>query len=139
MSAGRSAARLLSSRFLWNYRSEGRPAARLERVLAIGRAFLTVSGLVAIYVDPTEPARLAELTYAVLFGYSLYSIIVLAFVHRATRLPPRDREILHGIDNFSAAAPTSVRRGPGSRFVLFFLLVQLAAAYRSVFRETVLT
>jgi hypothetical protein len=86
MSAGQSAARLLSSRFLWNYRSEGRPAARLERVLAIGRAFLTVSGLIAIYVDPTEPARLAELTYAVLFGYSLYSIIVLAFKRRPLSL-----------------------------------------------------
>jgi len=38
------------------------PAARLERVLAIGRR-LTVSGLIAIYVD-RRPARLAELTYA---------------------------------------------------------------------------
>ena len=139
MSAGRSAARLLSSRFLWNYRSEGRPAARLERVLAIGRAFLTVSGLIAIYVDPTEPARLAELTYAVLFGYSLYSIIVLAFVHRATRLAPRDGEILHSIDIFWTAALTFVSSGPGSPFFLFFLFVQLAAAYRWGFRETILT
>ena len=36
------------------------------------------------------PARLAELTYAVLFGYTVYSLIVLAFVHRAPRLAPRD-------------------------------------------------
>src|SRR5436190_10382559 len=98
MSAGRSPARLLSSRFLRNYRSEGRPAARQERVLAIGRTFLTVSGLIAIYIDPTEPARLAELTYAVLFGYVLYSLIVVAFVHRAMRVGSRDGEILHGID-----------------------------------------
>src|SRR3954469_12643203 len=94
----RSAARLLSSPFLRRYRAEGQPAARLERVLAIGRGFLTVTGLVAIYVDPTQPARLAELTYAVLFGYALYSAIVLGFVHRAVRLAPRDGEILHGID-----------------------------------------
>ena len=90
MNAGNPAAQLRSSRFLWNYRADGSPAARLERVLAIGRAFLTVSGLIAIYVDPTEPARLAELTYAVLFGYVLYSLIVLAFVHRASRLGSRD-------------------------------------------------
>src|SRR3954447_26940720 len=95
---GRSTPRLLTSPFLRHYRSEGRPAARLERVLAIGRTFLTVTGLVAIYVEPTSPARLAELTYAVLFGYTVYSLIVLAFVHRATRLAPRDGEILHGID-----------------------------------------
>src|SRR5258705_1313019 len=136
---GRPAAHLMSSRFLWNYRSEGRPAARLERVLAVGRAFLTVSGLVAIYVDPTEPARLAELAYAVLFGYALYSLIVLAFVHRATRLAPRDGEILHGIDILWTALLTFVSSGPVSPFFLFFLFVVLSAAYRWGFRGTMLT
>ena len=129
----------MRSRFLWNYRSEGRPAARLERVLAIGRAFLTVSGLIAIYIDPTEPARLAELTYAVLFGYTLYSLIVLVFVHRATRVAPRDGEILHGIDILWTAALTVVSSGPVSPFFLFFLFVQLAAAYRWGLRETLIT
>ena len=136
---GRSAARLVTSSFLRHYRSEGRPAARLERVLAIGRAFLTVSGLVAIYVDPTQPARLAELTYAVLFGYALYSLIVLAFVHRATRLAPRDGEILHGIDILWTALLTFVSSGPVSPFFLFFLFVVLAAAYRWGLRGTILT
>src|SRR5258705_658279 len=136
---GRPAAHLMSARFFWNYGSEGRPAARLERVLAIGRAFLTVSGLIAIYVDPTEPARLAELTYAVLFGYTLYSLIVLSFVHRATRFAPRDGEILHGIDILWTAALTFVSSGHGSPFFLFFLFIQLSAAYRWGFRETVLT
>jgi len=136
---GRSAARLLSSRFLRTYRSEGRPAARLERVLAIGRAFLTVSGLIAIYIDPTEPARLAALTYAVLFGYAIYSIIVLTFVHRATRLAPRDGEILHGIDILWTAALTFVSNGVGSPFFLFFIFVVLAAAYRWGFRGTMVT
>ena len=139
MSAGRPAARLLSSGFLWNYRSEGWPAARLERVLAIGRAFLTVSGLVSIYIDPTEPARLAELTYAVLFAYALYSLIVLAFVHRATRLALRDGEILHSIDILWTAALTFVSNGVGSPFFLFFIFVVLAAAYRWGFRGTVVT
>jgi signal transduction histidine kinase len=139
MSAGRPAPRLLSSGFLWKYRSEGWPAARLERVLAIGRAFLTVSGLVSIYVDPTEPARLAELTYAVLFAYALYSLIVLAFVHRATRLALRDGEILHGIDILWTAALTFVSNGVGSPFFLFFIFVVLAAAYRWGFRGTIVT
>ena len=136
---GRSAARLLSSPFLWTDRSEGRPAARLERVLAIGRAFLTVSGLVAIYIDPTEPARLAALTYAVLFGYAIYSLIVLAFVHRATHLAPRDGEILHGIDILWTAVLTFVSNGIGSPFFLFFIFVVLAAAYRWGFRGTMVT
>ena len=139
MNAGNPAVKVRPSRFLWNYRADGSPAARLERVLAIGRAFLTVSGLIAIYIDPTEPARLAELTYAVLFGYALYSMIVLAFVHRATRLGSRDGQILHGIDILWTALLTFISSGPGSPFFLFFLFVQLAAAYRWGFRETLLT
>src|SRR5205085_3663281 len=135
----RPAARLLSSSFLTDYRSEGRPAARLKRVLAIGRTFLTVTGLGAIYVPPTSPARLAELTYAVLFGYTVYSLIVLAFVHRATRLAPRDGEILHGIDILWTVALTFVTSGPSSPFFLFFLFIVMAAAYRWGFRETLLT
>jgi signal transduction histidine kinase len=137
--AARSAARLLPSPFLRHYRSDGRPAARLERVLAIGRAFLTVTGLIAIYVEPTTPARLAELTYAVLFGYVLYSVIVLAFVHRASRFTSRDGEILHGIDILWTAALTFVTSGPASPFFLFFLFVVLAAAYRWGLRETLVT
>src|SRR4051812_44872499 len=132
-------ARLLTSPFLRHYRSEGRPAARLERVLAIGRAFLTVTGLIAIYVEPTTPARLSELTYAVLFGYTLYSLIVLAFVYRAPRLAPRDGEILHGIDILWTVALTFVSSGPVSPFFLFFLFVVLASAYRWGYRETMLT
>jgi signal transduction histidine kinase len=139
MDAGNPAVQARSSRFLWNYRADGSPAARLERVLAIGRAFLTVSGLIAIYVDPTEPARLAELTYAVLFGYFVYSMIVLLFVHRAPRFGSRDGQILHGIDILWTAVLTFISSGPGSPFFLFFLFVQLAAAYRWGFRETILT
>src|ERR1041385_5271617 len=139
MNAGNPAVKVRPSRFLWNYRADGSPAARIERVLAIGRAFLTVCGLIAIYVDPTEPARLAELTYSVLLGYVLYSLIVLAYVHRATRLAPRDGEILHGIDIFWAAALTFVSSGPMSPFFLFFLFIQLAAGYRWGLRQTLLT
>ena len=136
---GRSAARFITSSFLRRYRSEGRPAARLERVLAIGRAFLTVSGLIAIYVDPTQPARVSELTYAVLFGYALYSLFVLVFVHRAARLAPRDGEILHSIDILWTAVLTFVSSGPVSPFFLFFLFVVLSSAYRWGFRGTMLT
>jgi hypothetical protein len=127
MNDGRTAATLLAPRFLPGYRSEGWPAARLERVLAIGRAFLLMSGLVAVYLDPTEPARLAELTYAVLLGYALYSVVVLVAVHRATHFARRHSEILHGIDILWTAALTFISNGIGSPFFLFFLFVVLAA------------
>ena len=131
---GRHAARKIA--FL---RQDPHAAARLERVLAIGRAFLTVWGLVAVYLDPTEPTRFAELSYAILVGYALYSVIVLIFVERATRLAPRDGEFLHGIDILWTAALTFVSNGLSSPFFLFFIFVVLAAAFRWGFRGTMIT
>ena len=133
----RPAARKIA--FLREHPSQVHAAARLERVLAIGRAFLTVRGLVAIYVDPTEPSPLAEISYGVLVGYALYSVIVLVFVQRATRLAPRDSEVLHGIDILWTAGLTFVSNGVGSPFFLFFIFVVLAAAYRWGFRDTMIT
>jgi signal transduction histidine kinase len=134
---GGSAARKIN--FLRQHPAQGHAAARLERVLAIGRAFLTVWGLVAVYVDPTEPSGLAELSYALLVGYALYSVIVLVFVERATRLAPRDGEFLHGIDILWTAVLTFVSNGVGSPFFLFFIFVVLAAAFRWGFRATMIT
>src|SRR5215216_3534291 len=72
------------SGFLESYRTERRPAARLEYVLAVARTFLTITGFLAIYFDPNEPHRLAQITYAVLIGYAVYSTILLILVRRAS-------------------------------------------------------
>jgi len=120
-------------------RTDDRPAPRLERVLAVGRAFLTVSGLVAIFLDATEPARLAGITYTVLSAYAIYSLVVLVFVHSALRLTPRHGRLLHGLDILWTSVLTFVSEGPVSPFFLFFLFVLVAAAYRWGFRETFAT
>lgn len=117
--------------------SAGRPAARVERVLAVGRAFLTVTACLAIYIDPTEPARLREITYAVLFSYAAYSVGVLIYIHAASRVTSRHRLTLHGLDVLWTSALTFVSQGPVSPFFLFFVFVVVASAYRWGFRETV--
>jgi signal transduction histidine kinase len=125
-----------TTRFLGSYAG---PAARLERVLAVGRAFLTVSALAAIYLDPTQPSRLAEITYAVVAAYAVYSLAVLTYVHRAQRLSQGHGLLLHGLDILWTAALTFVSEGPVRPFFLFFLFVLLAAAYRWGFLGTVAT
>ncbi|MGH7575246.1 MAG: hypothetical protein ACREM1_08995, partial [Longimicrobiales bacterium] len=125
------------SPFLCEYRSAGQPAGEVERVLAVGRAFLTVTGLAAIYLDPTEPTRLREVTYGVLLAYALYSLGVLAYVHGGVRLTPRHAHLLHGVDILWTSVLTFVSEGPVSPFFLFVLFVVLAAAYRWGLRETV--
>lgn len=118
---------------------DARPAARLERVLSVGRAFLTVSALTAIYVDPTQPARLAAVTYAVLAAYAAYSIAVFVYVHRTARMSVTQGHVFHGLDVLWTAALTFVSEGPVSPFFLFFLFVVLSAAYRWGFLGTVVT
>lgn len=129
----------VTSSFLRNYRADGTPAARLERVLAVGRAFLTVTALVAIYLDPTEPARLATATYGVLLAYAIYSVAVLAWTHTSVQIASVHGRVLHALDVLWTAALTFVSEGPVSPFFLFFLYVVAASAYRWGFRETVAT
>jgi signal transduction histidine kinase len=119
--------------------ADARPAARLERVLSVGRAFLTVAALTAIYLDPTQPARLAAVTYAVLAAYATYSLAVLAYVHRTPRVTVKQGHVFHGLDVLWTAALTFVSEGPVSPFFLFFLFVVLSAAYRWGFVGTLVT
>ena len=124
------------SSFLQRYRLAGQPPVQIERVLAVGRAFLTVTGFVAIYLDPTEPTRLQTLTYGVLLAYAGYSVALLAYVHAPVRLTWRHGRVIHGLDLVWTSALTYVSQGPLSPFFLFFLFVVLAAAYRGGIRAT---
>lgn len=128
-----------TSSFLHNYRVDGTPPARVEWVLAVGRTFLTVAGLAAIYTDPTEPQRLATITYGVLSTYAIYSVIVLAWVHNTDRIRPSHGVALHGMDVLWASILTFISEGPVSPFFLFFLFVVAASAFRWGFRETIAT
>jgi signal transduction histidine kinase len=129
----------VTSSFLHAYRVDGMPAARLERVLGVGRAFLTVTALGAIYLDPTEPSRLAAVTYGVLAAYALYSTLVLVWIQSGPPISPLHGRLLHGTDILWTSALTFVSEGPVSPFFLFFLFVVAASAYRWGFRETVAT
>ena len=51
---------------------------RIERVLASARVVLACAGLIAIFIDPTEPSRYANAAYALLAGYVLYSFVIWA-------------------------------------------------------------
>jgi signal transduction histidine kinase len=129
----------LTSSFLESYRADRRPAGRLEYVLAIARTFLAITGFAAIYLDPTQPAPLAAVTYVVLVAYAFYSVIVLALVRRASTVAWSHSRALHALDIVWVGALTFASDGPISPFYLFFLFVVLAAAFRWGLRETIAT
>lgn len=116
--------------------TEQRPAARLEYVLAVARAFLAITGFVAIYFDPSEPERLATLAYVTLSLYALFSVVVLTLIRNAPQIRPVHGRVIHSLDIVFVSALTFVSDGPVSPFFLFYLFVVLSAAYRWGFRET---
>lgn len=111
-------------------------ALQVERVLATGRAFLAITALVAIYVDPSQP-RFATAGYALLIGYLAYSTIVLLLFRSKTRFDPSLRRLVHAADILWPTVITFFTEGPTSPYYLFFIFVLLAAAYRWGFPETV--
>ena len=74
-----------------------------------------------------------------LAAYAAYSVLVLAYVHRAPRVSVTQGHVFHGLDVLWTAALTFVSEGPVSPFFLFFLFVVLSAAYRWGFLGTVVT
>ena len=111
-------------------------ALHVERVLATGRAFLAITALVAIYVDPNQP-HFATAGYALLIAYLAYSTIVLLLFRSRTRFEPGLRRLVHAADIFWPTVITFFTEGPTSPYYLFFIFVLLAAAYRWGFQETV--
>jgi signal transduction histidine kinase len=114
-------------------------AVRVERVLAVARAFLAVSSLVAIWIDPTEPSRYASLAYVLMSAYAVHSLIVLVWVRASSQFSLRFLITLQGIDVLWPAVISIFTSPAGSPFFLFDAFVLLEAAYRWGFQETLAT
>jgi len=133
----------LTIREHWNlilirFSTELGDAERLERVVAIARVLLAVASLLAIYVDPTQPARYYVLAYILFFVFALYSIgllLLLSLVKDVERL----RLVFCAADVIWVAILTAFTEGPNSPFFVFFIFVVVTAAYRWGFWKTCVT
>ena len=112
---------------------------RVERVIAFARVLVSAIALLAIWADPTEPARYASLIYVIAASYASASIAALVRLRRRNTLPHREAILGHGIDVTVAAALTLFTDGPNSPFFTFFIYALLSAAYRWGMFETLLT
>ena len=111
-----------------------------ETVLATARVLLSIAGLAAVYIDPTEPEHFAGFAYGLLAAFVVYGVAV--FVLLRTIGQPRDDRVawvLHGADVVWAGAISLFTSGPNSAFFVFFVFVILAAAFRWRMRETMWT
>jgi signal transduction histidine kinase len=111
---------------------------RIERWLATARVFLAVSALVAIRMDPTELGN-SPAAYGLLGFYMGNSILVLMLLRRRKASTARFRVLVHTADIVWPAFISVFGDGPRSPFILFFVFVLTAAAYRWGLWETIST
>lgn len=111
---------------------------RIETVLAAARVFLTITSLIAVYLDPTEPTRYAALAYGILIAYSVWAAYVWVYVNRSEDLG-QFRRVVHVLDIAFPMSFILFTAGPNSPFFVFLLFVLTAAAFRWGFPETIVT
>jgi signal transduction histidine kinase len=95
--------------------------------------------LLAVWLDPSEPAAHAQLTYSLLAGYLGYSLLIIAVLEFSDREIDRLGLISHLIDIPAFTAFIYLTQGPTSPFFVYFVFSLLAAALRWQWRGVLWT
>src|ERR1044072_6829311 len=103
-----------------------------ERLVNFTRFVLAGSGLVIIYIDPSEPDRLVNITYTALTLYSVYSAGV--YFTSRKRQTVFGNIPLYWIDVAWYLVLISLSSGTNSLFFFFFFFAILVASFRSGYR-----
>src|ERR1044071_9095948 len=103
-----------------------------ERLVNFTRCVLALSALIIIFIDPSEPDRLVNVTYTALALYTVYSGIIYF-------LSSKRQSIFRGIplywmDVARYLVLISLSSGTNSLFFFFFFFAILVASFRSGFR-----
>jgi signal transduction histidine kinase len=105
------------------------------RMVALMRSGLVFAGLIIIWIDPTEPARFVELTYASLIVYGAWSLLLFGTAGRGMDWVHR---YAPWIDVACAAYLVALTQGTSSIFFFMFLFAILVASFSQGYREGLL-
>ena len=106
------------------------PRVRPERLIGAARVVLAVFTLFAVWLDPTEPDKYAELAYGLMVAYLAYAGIVAAVVWRLSRLSRAWPIVTHAIDLLFFSLFIFFTSGPGSPFNVYFVFALVCATIR---------
>lgn len=120
-------------------RSEYAPQARAERLIAAGRLVLAVSCLIAIYLEPSTPAKYQRATYTLLFIYTVYATVVAIVAWRGAVPSVRGRLASHVLDLTLFSGFVYLTEGPASPFFLYFVFSLFCATLRFSWRGILAT
>src|SRR5207245_3816444 len=92
----------------------------VERLIAAARLVLVASSLLAIWLDPHDPAEYAGLTSRLLSGYFLYALLVAVLVWSWPTTPALLPPITHAFD-LVAFSIFMYFTGPTSPFFVYLV------------------
>ncbi len=103
---------------------------RAERLIAMGRLVLAVFSLLALWLDPSEPARFAQVATALLALYLVYAGGITA-VAWLSFTPPRGFDVVtHASDLALFSLLIALTGGPTSPFFAYLTFSLVAATLR---------
>ena len=114
-------------------------AVRSERWIGLGRLSFAVVALAAIYFDPLQPALYAEIGYALLVLYLLWSAITAWSSQHFVRLSREWQVASHAVDVVVISVLMVLTDAETSPFFVFFTFVLVAAMLRWHWRAVLLT
>lgn len=111
---------------------------RQDEAIALSRLLLSAVSLVAIYIDPTQPARFVQLTYVIVVAYVMWSVL-LALRAFTARGDSRHALAIQASDILIIIVLTYLTDGPSSPFFVFFTFSIVSAGLRWGARGAILT
>jgi signal transduction histidine kinase len=109
-----------------------------ERTIAMARVALGCASLFAVWLDPAEPVRYAELTYTLHAIYVVYAIGLAAFTWLRP-LGDRFPLITHLVDIAAFSVFQFLTLGPSSPFFVYFIFSLFCGAMRWGWHATLWT
>ena len=112
---------------------------RAEFLIAIGRLVLATFSLLAIWLDPSEPSRFAQVTYGLLCGYVAYSLVLTVLIVRL-KIPVSNLPLFtHAFDLLLFTLFMFLTEGPASPFFVYFVFSMFCATLRWSWRGALST
>jgi signal transduction histidine kinase len=115
------------------------PQSRAERLIAAGRVILAVSSLFAVWLDPAEPAKYADIAYSLLAAYVVYAAVISLLVWRSDAPSHRLALITHAFDLIFFSLSIHFTWGSASPFTAYFVFALVCATLRWQWRGTLWT
>jgi signal transduction histidine kinase len=112
---------------------------QVERLIALARLGLASISLLALWLDPSEPGRYAQIAYSLLAGYVGYALIMAWPVWRSPTALVRLRFFAQAFDLAIFTLFIHFTGGPTSPFVVYFVFALVCATLRWLWYGTLWT